>query len=142
MGNKIVIDDGYKTYDIENKEGRLLGQFSFNPSDTGIIHRHAEVVKSLEELEMSISSNDEKKSLDEALKEVEAVIYEKINYLLDADVAESFFSIMGPLSPLASGQYYIESVLDAIGQAIQAETGERVKKINRKISKHTSKYHG
>lgn len=142
MGNKIVIDDGYKTYDIENKEGRLLGQFSFNPSDTGIIHRHAEVVKSLEELEMSISSNDEKKSLDEALKEVEAVIYEKINYLLDADVADSFFSIMGPLSPLASGQYYIESVLDAIGQAIQAETGERVKKINRKISKHTSKYHG
>ena len=142
MGNKIVIDDGYKTYDIENKEGRLLGQFSFNPSDTGIIHRHAEVVKSLEELEMSISSNDEKKSLDEALKEVETVIYEKINYLLDADVAESFFSIMGPLSPLASGQYYIESVLDAIGQAIQAETGERVKKINRKISKHTSKYHG
>ena len=142
MGNKIVIDDGYKTYDIENKEGRLLGQFSFNPSDTGIIHRHAEVVKSLEELEMSISSNDGKKSLDEALKEVEAVIYEKINYLLDADVAESFFSIMGPLSPLASGQYYIESVLDAIGQAIQAETGERVKKINRKISKHTSKYHG
>ena len=142
MGNKIVIDDGYKTYDIVNKEGRLLGQFSFNPSDTGIIHRHAEVVKSLEELEMSISSNDEKKSLDEALKEVEAVIYEKINYLLDADVAESFFSIMGPLSPLASGQYYIESVLDAIGQAIQAETGERVKKINRKISKHTSKYHG
>ena len=142
MGNKIVIDDGYKTYDIVNKEGRLLGQFSFNPSDTGIIHRHAEVVKSLEELKMSISSNDEKNSLDEALKEVEAVIYEKINYLLDADVAESFFSIMGPLSPLASGQYYIESVLDAIGQAIQAETGERVKKINRKISKHTSKYHG
>lgn len=142
MGNKIVIDDGYKTYDIENKEGRLLGQFSFNPSDTGIIHRHAEVVKSLEELEMVISSNDEKKSLDEALKEVESVIYEKINYLLDSDVAESFFSIMGPLSPLASGQYYIESVLDAIGQAIQAETGERVKKINRKISKHTSKYHG
>ena len=141
MGNKIVIDDGYKTYDIVNKEGRLLGQFSFNPSDTGIIHRHAEVVKSLEELKMSISSNDEKNSLDEALKEVEAVIYEKINYLLDADVAESFFSIMGPLSPLASGQYYIESVLDAIGQAIQAETGERVKKINRKISKHTSKYH-
>ena len=142
MGNKIVIDDGYKTYDSENKEGRLLGQFSFNPSDTGIIHRHAEVVKSLEELEMSISSNDGKKSLDEALKEVEAVIYEKINYLLDADVAEKFFSIMGPFSPLASGQFFIETVLDAIGQAISAETGERVKKINSKIKKHTSKYHG
>ena len=49
---------------------------------------------------------------------------------------------MGALTPLASGQYFIESVLDAIGQAIQIETGERVQKISNKISKHTSKYHG
>lgn len=142
MGNVVTIDDGIKTYDIQNKEGKLLGQFSFRPSDTGIVHRHAEVVKALENLEMNISTKDEEKSLDEALKEVEAVIYEKINYLLDADVAEAFFSIMGPLSPLESGQYFIESVLDAIGQAIQQETGERVKKIQHKIQKYTGKYHG
>ena len=142
MGKVVKIDDGYKTYDIVNQDNKLLGQFSFNPSDTGIIHRHEEVVKALEELELNISTKDEEKSLSEALKEVEAVIYEKIDYLLDAKVAETFFSIMGPLSPLASGQYFIESVIDAIGQAIQEETGERVQKIRGKISKHTSKYHG
>ena len=141
MGNKIVINDGYKTYDIENQDGKLLGQFSFNPSDTNIIHRHAEVVEALEKLELDISAKKDETSLDEAFKAVEAVVYEKINYLLNADVAENFFSIMGPFSPLASGQYFIESVIDAIGQAISAETGERVKKINSKIQKHTSKYH-
>lgn len=141
MANKIVINDGYKTYDIENQDGKLLGQFSFNPSDTNIIHRHAEVVEALEKLELDISAKKDETSLDEAFKAVEAVVYEKINYLLNADIAENFFSIMGPFSPLASGQYFIESVIDAIGQAISAETGARVKKINSKIQKHTSKYH-
>lgn len=141
MGNVIKIDDGYKTYDIVNQDDKLLGQFSFNPSDTNIIHRHAEVVEDLEKLEMDISSKVEEKSLNEAFKEIESVVYEKINYLLDADVAEKFFSIMGPFSPLASGQFFIETVLDAIGQAISAETGARVKKINSKIQKHTAKYH-
>lgn len=142
MGNVIKINDGYKTYDIVNQDDKLLGSFSFNPSDTNIIHRHAEVVEALEKLELDISAKKDETSLDEAFKAVEAVVYEKINYLLNADVAENFFSIMGPFSPLASGQYFIESVIDAIGQAIQAETGERVKKINSKIKKHTSKYHG
>lgn len=140
MGNVIKINDGYKTYDIVNQDDKLLGQFSFNPSDTNIVHRHAEVVEALEKLELSISSSGEK-NLDESLKEIESVIYEKINYLLDADVADKFFKIMGPLSPLANGQLFIESVLDAIGQAINIETGERVRKINSKIQKHTSKYH-
>lgn len=142
MGNVIKINDGYKTYDIVNQDDKLLGQFSFNPSDTNIIKRHAEVVEALEKLELDISANEDEKGLYEALKKVEAVVYEKINYLLDADVAEKFFSIMGPFSPLASGQFFIETVLDAIGQAISAETGEHVKKINSKIKKHTSKYHG
>lgn len=141
MGNVIKINDGYKTYDIVNQDDKLLGSFSFNPSDTNIIHRHAEVVEALEKLELDISAKKDETSLDEVFKAVEAVVYEKINYLLNADVAENFFSIMGPFSPLASGQYFIESVIDAIGQAISAETGARVKKINSKIQKHTSKYH-
>ena len=141
MGKVITIDDGLKTYDIQNKEGKLLGQFSFNPSDTNIIHRHAEVVEALEKLELDISSTEDKASLDEAFKAVESVVYEKIDYLFNAPVAKDFFCIMGPFSPLASGQYFIESVIDAIGQAISAETGARVKKINSKIRKHTSKYH-
>lgn len=138
MANKIVINDGYKTYDIENQDGKLLGQFSFNPSDTNIVKRHLEVVEHLEKLEIPDNGTD----LSDALQSIEKVIYEEINYLLDSDIAEKFFSIMGPLSPLASGQFFIETVMDAIGQIIQMETGERVKKIDGKIKKHTSKYHG
>ena len=141
MNNVIKVNDGYKTYDIVNQDEKLLGSFSFNPSDVNIIRRHTEVVEALENLKIDVASNNTT-DIAEALKKIDDVIYEKIDYLLDAEVAKTFFSIMGPLSPLEDGRFFIETVLDAIGQAIQAETGERVKKINRKISKHTSKYHG
>ena len=141
MSNQIKIEDGTKTFDIVNQEGKVLGQFSFNPSDTNIIHRHAEVVEALEKMETNFNSNGQEEDLEKSFKVVESVVYEKINYLLNADVAENFFSIMGPFTPLASGKFFVESVIDAIGQAISAETGARVKKIDSKIKKYTSKYH-
>lgn len=142
MAERIIIDDGFKTYEIANKEGKVLGTFSFNPSDTNIIKRHAEVVTALEKLETKKPEDETEEKWEDSMQEMEKVVFEKIDYLLNAEVSKDFFSIMGPFSPLASGQYFVESVIDAIGQAIQAETGERVKKINSKIKKHTSKYHG
>jgi hypothetical protein len=141
MANKeVIVDSGLCTYDIKDKEGRLLGQFSFNPSDTDIVKRHEKVVSAFEKMEIPDMNSE---NLAKGLEKIDSFIYEQINYLLDSkEVAESFFSIMGPLSPLASGQFFVESVLDAIGQAIQNETGERVRKIAGKIKKHTSKYHG
>ena len=141
MANKeVIVDSGLCTYDIKDKEGRLLGQFTFNPSDTDIVKRHEKVVSAFEKMEIPDMNEG---NLAKGLEKMDLFICEQINYLLDSeDAAESFFSIMGPLSPLASGQFFVESVLDAIGQAIQMETGERVKKISGKIRKHTSKYHG
>lgn len=137
---EVIVDSGLCTYDIKDKEGRLLGQFTFNPSDTDIVKRHEKVVSAFEKIEIPDMNGN---NLAKGLEKIDSFIYEQINYLLDSkEAAETFFSIMGPLSPLASGQFFIESVLDAIGQAIQMETGERVKKISGKIRKHTSKYHG
>jgi hypothetical protein len=142
MSNVITIDDGLKTYDIVNKSGKLLGQFSFNPSDTNIIRRHAEVISSLEKISENIPEDVEEENGTEALKKIEEIIYEKVDYLLNADVAREFFAIMGPMTLLENGQFFVENVIDAIGQAISAETGARVKKLNTKVRKHTSKYHG
>jgi hypothetical protein len=49
---------------------------------------------------------------------------------------------MGPFTLLASGQYFIETVIDTIGQIITQETGVRVKKMSKRIQKHTGKYNG
>lgn len=138
MANKeLIIDSGLCTYEIKDADGRSFGSFTFNPSDTDIIKRYEKVAKTLENLEILDPAEGEN-----PFKELDQVIYKEIDYLLNGNVSEAFFSIMGPFSPLASGQLFVESVIDAIGQAIQAETGERMKKIAGKISKHTAKYHG
>lgn len=142
----IIIDDGLKTYEIKNRKGKVLGTFSFNPSDVNIVYRYNEVLKDLEKLDICFENVDEQTGrteeevIAENLKKLDSVVYEKINYLLGEDVAESFFSIMGPFSPLSSGKYFIESVMEAIAQAIRKETGVRVKKMNSKIQRHTQKY--
>mgnify|MGYP005793436881 CR=1 FL=1 len=40
MGNVIKIDDGSEVFDIVNKRGELLGQFTFIPSDFDIVKRY------------------------------------------------------------------------------------------------------
>ena len=45
MGNVIKIDDGSEVFDIVNKRGELLGQFTFIPSDFDIVKRYEDVYK-------------------------------------------------------------------------------------------------
>ena len=115
MANKeVIVDSGLCTYDIKDKEGRLLGQFTFNPSDTDIVKRHEKVVSAFEKMEIPDMNGE---NLVKGLEKIDSFIYEQINYLLDSkEVAESFFSIMGPLSPLASGQFFVDQFLMQSGR--------------------------
>lgn len=142
MANTIVIDDGLKTYDIANTKGEILGQFVFNPADVNILDRYNEVIKNLEGMDMKLPQDTAEEDVAEEKRKIDSVICENIDYLLGAEASKNFFAIMGPLSLLANGQLFVENVLDAIGLVIQKETGERVKKLNTKIKKYTSKYHG
>ena len=141
MSEQIKVADGTKTFDIVNQEGKLLGQMTFNPSDTNILERHAEVMKQLRKLEEDFSKTVRNTTVSEDMAELDRIVYEKIDYLLNADVSKTLFSIMGPFSPLANGQFFVENVMDAIGKVIQADTEKQSKKIRQKIGKHTAKYH-
>lgn len=141
MSEQIKVADGTKTYDLVNHEGKLLGQLTFNPSDTNIVERHGEVMKQLYKMKEDFSKTVRKTTISEDLAEIDRIVYEKIDYLLNADVSKTLFSIMGPFSPLANGQFFIENVMDAIGKVIQADNAGKSKKIRQKIEKHTAKYH-
>ena len=142
MSNKITINTGFKTYDLVNEKDELLGQISFNPSDVNIAQRYKKVVEELEKMDISEKPSNETEDLIESIRKVDEIIYEKINYLTNADIAETLFSIMGPFSPMPTGQYFVEYIMEVIGNIITQETGARVKKMNKRIQKHTSKYHG
>lgn len=141
MSNQIIVDDGLKTYELINKDKKVLGKISFNPTDVNITKRYEEVVGQLEKLDININTEDPEEITKE-LKRVDEIIYEKVNYLVDADVAKTLFLIMGPYSLMSSGQFYIEYIMEVIGKIISQETGARVKKMTKRIQKHTKKYHG
>lgn len=141
MSEQIKIDSGLQTYDVVDKDGRLFCQITFNPSDTGIAERYAEVKRQLTSLRKDFGKRAEKKTIVEQLNELDTIVYEKIDYLLGANVSESIFSIMGPFSPLSSGQFFFENVLSAISQIIQSESEQNVEKAREKVSKYTKKYH-
>ena len=133
QNNVIVVYDGSKVYDIVNKRGKKLGEFEFRPSDTNIVKRYEEVVEFFNNF--SLSDDSEK-----AMQEAESQIVDKMSYLIGGDAGESFFSIMGPFSALASGELFVENVLASIEKVIENEMSIRTKRVQRRMNKYVAKY--
>lgn len=135
-----IIEDGVKSYDIKNKHGKKLCTFYFNPSDTYVVKRYKEVSENLNKMSDLLRLST--KSKEEIVVEAENYIKKQYDYLFDADVSNSFFSIMGALSVLPNGKLFSEHVMEIIAKIIEEETGQRLEKINIRINKYTKKYHG
>ena len=134
------IDDGVKSYDIKNYHGKKLCTFCFNPSDASVVTRYKEVTKNLNEMGDMFKGST--KSNEEIALEAENYIKEQYDYLFNADVSGSFFSIMGALSILPNGKLFSEQVMEVVAKIVEEETGQRLEKINIRINKYTKKYHG
>lgn len=148
MSDIILSKDILETVRIKDHTGKILSEFSFNPSDANIVDRYEEFVNGFEALRDEILAYEEanEKSGDydkerEKLHLINKKIHESINHLVNADVADNIFSVMGALSPLPSGDYYFTFIVEQIGQKIQNATGARMEKMDIKIRKHTVKYH-
>ena len=139
MENSIVIDDGYKTYDIKNKQGKLLCQFSFSPFDGGVVCRYKEVSKNLNN--MALNLENQKLSNEEKYEKAEKYIKEQYNYLFNADVAGSFFTVLSPLTVLPDGKIFAEKVMEVIANVVNQETGIVLDKVKIRVGKYTNKYH-
>lgn len=135
-----TLDDGVRSYDIKNKSGKKLCTFYFNPSDTSVVTRYKEVAKNLDKMGDLFKAST--KSNEEVAVEAENYIKEQYDYLFNADVSGSFFSIMGALSVLPNGKLFSEHVMEVIAKIVEEETGQRLEKINIRINKYTKKYHG
>lgn len=130
--NDIFIDDGSKTYAIKNKQGETLAEFTFRPSDTNIINRYEEVKDFFKELDEA----DEKADV----KEYEQKFIEQMNYLVNAETGNTFFSIMGPFSPMPDGSLFCEVCLNAVVDVINAEFDTRLEKTKSHMNKYLQKY--
>lgn len=148
MSDIILMPEVYETINIK-KGDETLASFSFNPSDANIVHRYDDFIAGLDELVNKIADyekeNSNKSKHEKAKAMLEAInkeIHEKVDTLVNAKVSKDIFSVMGALSPLPNGDYYFTFIVEQIGNKINNATGQRVKKMEMKIKKHTAKYHG
>lgn len=130
--NEIIIDDGSKVYTIKNKRGKVVGTFEFSPSDTNIVSRYEEVVDFF---------NSFKVPDGDGIKEAENQMVEKMSYLIGGNAKEAFFSILGPFSALASGELFVENVLNSVSAVIEREMSVRTRRVQRRMNKYVQKYH-
>lgn len=132
----LKVDTGAVTVDVENENGKKIGEFEFIPTDTDIVNRYGSVV----EFFNNVSFN-ENEGNEEIVKKFSSQIREQFDHLFNYPVSDSIFSKCGPLTPVQNGDFFFEVVLDGIRGIIENVTNERVEKKMKKIRKATAKYH-
>lgn len=132
----LKVDTGAVTVDVENENGKKIGEFEFIPTDTDIVNRYGSVV----EFFNNVSFN-ENEGNEEIVKKFSSQIRDQFDHLFNYPVSDSIFSKCGPLTPVQNGDFFFEVVLDGIRGIIENVTNERVEKKMKKIRKATAKYH-
>ena len=132
--SQFIIDDGLHDVVFKNNKGEVFSEFSFNPSDTGLLSRYDSFIEFLESLEIKEDGDTASQIL-----EFENSIKEKIDELFNRNVSESIFKTYSPCTIFANGDMFIEVVVKHMGDVIEKETDNRLKKKVAKIKKATEK---
>lgn len=134
----LQVETGSLVIDLTNEHGRKIGEFEFNPSDSGILKRYEAVVDFFNNASIG-DDVDEDKVNDEIIK-LEDGIRQQFDFLLGHNVSDGIFSECGALAICANGDFFFETVLDGIGNIVEKVTEQRVSKKLSKVKKATAKY--
>lgn len=142
----IVVDDGYRLIRVQNQLGEEIGKFRFNPTDFNMVNRYNEVADQFGEVvkpvaDANITKDGEAADEDsvELLNEAEDKMIELMDYVLNCDSREAFFSKTHMFTP-TDGVFYCEKVLESIENFVKIKFAAETKKVNARVAKHTANY--
>lgn len=142
----ITIDDGSVDVPIQNQYGERIGVFRFNPTDLNIVNRYnqvadrfGEIGKLLVDASISPDGEGEDAASVELLNKAENMMIELMDYVLQGNSREAFFSKVHIFTPIG-GQFWCEKVYEAIGAYISKQFDAEVKRVNARLNKHTHGY--
>lgn len=124
-------------YEFLDADGKILFTIRFN-TDLDIARRYNRTVEFLNQMFSDIEKDDKKS--DAFFRKCDE-LKEKLNELFNCDIATPIFSVMNPFSPLESGKFYIEEIIEKLGDIVEAEFDTRVKRVQSRQNKYTAKYH-
>lgn len=137
----IKISTGLKVYDIEDENGNVRGQISFNPSDMNFYTRANDMVDNMDkwtlELEELNDSELTEKDIADKVKELDARVKEEINQLFDDENASAVVFGNQNVFNTLNGVSFVERFLTAFMPIIKKEFDKEQKKSNERISKYT-----
>lgn len=143
---ELVVDDGSVLVPVKNTLGEQIGEFRFRPSDFNIVNRYNEisekfghVIQPLEDANIKPDGEGEDSNSIKILNDVEAQLFEMVDYLFDGNAAEAFFGHMHAFS-IVGGKFYCETVLNTVGEFISRQFDAEIKRIQQRVSKYTHGY--
>ena len=141
--NVFAIDDGTREITMVNKFGQLVCKIHFRTAELAIVDRFNELKNDFSSIIAPLSrininadgtTNDDDESWA-VLKQVEGQIKRRLNILLDTDDADEIFKTRFPFSSVG-GRFFVENVLDVLGQAITAHVEEEAQLSQARIKKY------
>lgn len=124
-------------YEFLDADGNILFTIRFNP-DLDIARRYNKTVDFLNKMFANIGQDE--KNADVFFDKCDE-LRDELNELFNCDIAAPIFSVMNPFTPLESGKFYIEEIMEKLGDIVEAEFDTRVKRVQSRQNKYTAKYH-
>ena len=132
----IKVSTGLKVYDIEDENGNVRGQISFNPSDLGFYDRATQFYDDMQTMIDSIENDDSIVGMAK-VSAADKMMKEKLNQLFDDENASKVvFGNQNCFNTL-NGVSFVERFLNAFMPIIKKEFEKEQKNSQKRIEKYT-----
>ena len=132
----IKVSTGLKVYDIEDENGNVRGQISFNPSDLGFYDRATQFYDDMQTMIDSIENDNSIVGM-EKVSAADKMMKEKLNQLFDDENASKVvFGNQNCFNTL-NGVSFVERFLNAFMPIIKKEFEKEQKNSQKRIEKYT-----
>lgn len=142
MGNKIVLETGLKTYDINFTDRGVTASISFNPADADLAVRFDDFkdrvmdqLKSFDDIELNANGEAKDLGFVEPLRKATQIIKDELDIAFGNAISNTIFQFCSPFA-LINGKYFVVQVMEAIAPIIR----DGIKAESKKLEKHLGKY--
>ena len=135
MAKQIQTSVKQAEYEFLDSDGGILFTLRFNP-DLDIVRRYEKTVDFLN----NMFEGQDEKDVDAFFAKSDE-LKEQLNEMFGSDISTPIFSVMNPFTPLENGKFYVEEIIEKLGQIVESELDVRVKRVQSRQSKYTAKYH-
>lgn len=135
MAKQIQTSVKQAEYEFLDSDGGILFTLRFNP-DLDIARRYEKTVDFLN----NMFDGQDEKDVDAFFAKSDE-LKEQLNEMFGSDISTPIFSVMNPFTPLENGKFYVEEIIEKLGQIVESELDVRVKRVQSRQSKYTAKYH-